>query len=222
MPEIIGGNESEDTDPEMPELEPVKIENVDIFDKPKVTPATEKKQRKKRVMTEAQKEKLAQARVKALETRRRNSALKKEKKELEKVKKQQELEELRASVKKPKEKKVEFQPKMDQETIDKYNKEAEQITDEEIIIVDKKEDLSCDILGKEQPLKSYSLTQKQIEELQQNAIMNYDNVRKGRKKVKEEEKKKNAEKERQRQELMRLANRSTPQEPKQNYWDNCY
>ena len=52
--------------------------------------------------------------------------------------------------------------------------------------------------------------------------MNYDNVRKGRKKLKEEEKKKNVEKERQRQELMRLANRSTPQETKQNYWDNCY
>ena len=220
MPEVIGGSESEEE--KMPELEPVKIENVDIFDKPKENPTKEKKQRKKRIMTEAQKEKLAQARVKALETRRKNSALKKEKKELEKIKKQQELEELRASVKKPKEKKVEFQPKMDQETIDKYNKEAEQITDEEIIIVDKKEDLSCDILGKEQPLKSYSLTQKQIEELQQNAKMNYDNVRKGRKKVKEEEKKKNVEKERQRQELMRLANRSTPQEPKQNYWDNCY
>ena len=220
MPEVIGGSESEEE--KMPELEPVKIENVDIFDKPKETPATQKKQRKKRVMTEAQKEKLAQARVKALETRRKNSALKKEKKELEKIKKQQELEELRASVKKPKEKKVEFQPKMDQETIDKYNKEAEQITDEEIIIVDKKEDLSCDILGKEQPLKSYSLTQEQIEELQQNAIMNYDSVRKGRKKLKEEEKKKNVEKERQRQELMRLANRSTPQETKQNYWDNCY
>ena len=210
MPEVIGGSESEEE--KMPELEPVKIENVDIFDKPKETPATQKKQRKKRVMTEAQKEKLAQARVKALETRRKNSALKKEKKELEKIKKQQELEELRASVKKPTEKKVdEFQPKEEHVKVE-----------EDPIIVDKKEDLPCDILGKEQPLKSYSLTQEQIEELQQNAIMNYDNVRKGRKKLKEEEKKKNVEKERQRQELMRLANRSTPQETKQNYWDNCY
>ena len=54
--------------------------------------------KKKRQMTEEHKQKLALARGKALETRRRNAREKKEMKELQKLKKQQELDQLRQDV----------------------------------------------------------------------------------------------------------------------------
>ena len=72
-----------------------------------------KPQKKKRVLTEAQKENLAKARVKALATRRANAKDKKEIKELKQLKKNQELQKLRHEVigeeaPPPKVKKVEY------------------------------------------------------------------------------------------------------------------
>ena len=74
---------------------------------------TPKPQKKKRVMTEAQKEGLARAREKALATRRANAKQKKEIKELKELQKNQELNKLRESVlgdvaPPPKVKKVEY------------------------------------------------------------------------------------------------------------------
>ena len=88
---------------------PIKIKQVVEEDKPKP-----KKERKKRIMTEEHKQKLAEARVKALEVRRENSRIKNEEKELLKMKKKQDLDKLRNEVHgKPVEMKIEevVQPK---------------------------------------------------------------------------------------------------------------
>lgn len=83
------------TDKEIESPIPIKKTDTDKIDKiiEEVKPV-----KKKRQMTEEHKQKLALARGKALETRRRNAREKKEMKELQKLKKQQELDQLRQDV----------------------------------------------------------------------------------------------------------------------------
>ena len=208
MPQVIGGDE--EIEEKVESIQEPLMSNSDIFDEPKLVmkPVKDepvKKTRKKRVMTEAQKENLAKARVKALETRRKNSALKKEMKDLEKMKKEQALDELRSSVGKPVKKKVDFV--------------AEQIT---------KEPMTEEPMEEEPKPKpkhvtyNNTISDKQIEEISMNAIMNYDKVRKERKKDKEVQRKKDMEKEQERQELLKLTQRARPQPTHNSYWDNCY
>ena len=176
LPEVIGGDEEIAQETTENSQSP-QLTSEDIFDEPKLAmkPIKEepvKKTRKKRVMTELQKEKLAQARVKALETRRKNSALKKEKKELEKLKKQQEMDELRSSVGKPVKKKVNFVA---------VDHPIELVVDEHMVEEE-------EIVKPKQVTKivhDNNISQKQIEEISMNAIMNYDKIRKNRKVLKE-------------------------------------
>ena len=89
--------------------EPPKIKMV--IEEPEQEPEPEplptpKPVKKKRVMSDEHKQKLALAREKALVTRRNNAKIKKEKKDLEKQLKENELNDLREKVK-PKQKKVE-------------------------------------------------------------------------------------------------------------------
>ena len=175
----------------------------DVNQEPEISPIVEevKPVKKKRVLTAEHKAKLAEARVKALETRRRNSALKKEKKELEKTIKDKELEELRAKagIRKPKPivKKVVIDP------VEEVFKEPEPEPVKEV--------------------KKQYYTQEDLETASLNAIMGYEKIRKTRKQKKAEE----LEASRHERELKaEITGRIIPQKAsmygQQNYWDNCY
>ena len=100
--------------------EPPKMKMV-IEEEPEPEPLpTPKPVKKKRVMSDEHKQKLALAREKALVTRRNNAKIKKEKKDLEKQLKENELNDLREKVK-PKQKKViEEQEHLNTDTEPKY------------------------------------------------------------------------------------------------------
>ena len=158
-----------------PEPEPEPIQEVisEVIEKPKPV----KKPRKKRVLTEAQKEKLAQARVKALEVRRANARKKQEIKDLKKQKQDQELTELRSHVK-PIQKKEE--PK-------------------------KEENIKMEIQEiKEVKEKKVMFSQEDVDMITFKAISNYDEIRKQRKKDKLKKKEEESIKERERQKLLRI------------------
>lgn len=161
----------------------------DALSEPSVTV---KKTRKKRgPMSEEHKAKLALSRVKALKARKEKAAIKKEIAELTKLKKEQDLDELRESVKKKKDKKTAVVPELH-------------------------------VDGGDGSAKRNNISKEQVEEISMNAIMNYDRIRKERKKDKLKLKKIEDDKEAERQELMRLTNRAKPALSKNNYWDNCY
>ena len=216
MPEVIGGDDSDE------EVEIVKLEmkdlsdTTDIFDtgeklKPveavisELPSSTDKPQKKKRVMSESHKEKLALARVKALEVRRENARKKKEIKDLKKQQKDNELEDLRESVK-PKIKKVK------EEVV---NEETEE--EEPNFIYEAKPQKPKPVANSQ-----YKYTQEQVDNITFKAISNYDALRKERKKEKEVLRKDEAHKEAERQKLLRVATGLNTNKGTGNYWDNCY
>jgi hypothetical protein len=115
--------ESENNDELINELETPKpkLSQEQIFQHPpKMKVVNEDKPvKKKRVLSEEHKQKLAVARQKALETRRKNAALKKEEKELQKKIKQNKMNDLRkqANVSVVEEKPVEVSEPIDQKKI---------------------------------------------------------------------------------------------------------
>lgn len=203
MPEVVGGSESEEEEIVKLEMKDLS-DTTDIFDngeKPKeeVARPPVKKERKKRVMSEEHKQKLAQARVKALEVRRENARKKKEIKDLKKQQKENELDELRASVK-PKAKKV--------------VEEVKEVVVEEPIIMEPKQMAGAN-------MTHYKYTQDDVDNITFKAISNYDALRKERKKEKEIKKKEDAIKEAERQKLLRVAT-GLKTNVTNNMWDNCY
>jgi len=161
--------------------------------------------KKKRVLTEEHKAKLAEARVKALETRRRNSAMKKEKKNLEKAIKDKELEDLRAKAGIRKPKKVVIEP------VEEVFKEPEVLKEPEPepkpVVKDNKQ----------------YYTQEDLEKASLNAIMGYEKIRKTRKQKKQEELKKTEQERKLKQEITgRVQPLNNTTYGQQNYWDNCY
>lgn len=203
MPEVVGGSESEEEEIVKLEMKDLS-DTTDIFDsgeKPKeeVAKPPVKKERKKRVMSEEHKQKLAQARVKALEVRRENARKKKEIKDLKKQQKDNELDELRASVK-PKAKKV--------------VEEVKEVVVEEPIIMEPKQMAGAN-------MTHYKYTQDDVDNITFKAISNYDALRKERKKDKELKRKEEAIKEAERQKLLRVATGLKTTAPT-NMWDNCY
>ena len=230
LPQVIGGSESED-EPEIKE-EPVKNElnEDDVFDNksveklemkvvkdeepepeppaPRVVePVVEKpgkKPRKKRVMTDAQKERLAQARVKALEVRRANAKKKREIRDLKKQKADQELDQLRADVK----------PK--------------QNIKKEITFVEEtpppppsKHHSPINACGQTSKTPMYS--QADVDLITFKAISNYDEVRKQRKKEKLKKREEDNLKEKERQRLLRIVNPTPPKyDPTSDPFANCY
>jgi translation initiation factor IF-2 len=161
-----------------PEPEPIQ----EVISEPIETPKPVKKPRKKRVLTEAQKEKLAQARVKALEVRRANARKKQEIKDLKKQKQDQELNELRSHVK-PIQKKEE--PKKEEPK--------------------KEENIKMEIQEvKEVKEKKAMFSQEDVDMITFKAISNYDEIRKQRKKDKLKKKEEDSIKERERQKLLRI------------------
>ena len=94
--EITDVSDNEDL---MEELEKPKMSQEQIFQTPIIKKVNEPK--KKRVLSEEHKQKLALAREKALETRRANAAIKKETKDLEKKVKTNKLNKLREEADEP-------------------------------------------------------------------------------------------------------------------------
>lgn len=87
----------EDNEEVMQELEKPKLSQAQIFQDPPVMKKVNEP-KKKRVLSEEHKAKLAHARVKALETRRANAALRKEEKELTTKIKHKKIQQLREQV----------------------------------------------------------------------------------------------------------------------------
>ncbi len=234
LPQVIGGSESEEEKEEIVDIVKNDLNEEDVFDnkpvdklemkvvkeEPPVKPEPEpepvqevipevvdkpvKKARKKRVLTEAQKEKLAQARVKALEVRRANARKKQEIKDLKKQKQDQELNELRSHVK-PIQKKQE--PKK-QETI---KMEIEEVKET------KPHYSPINANGTKE--KKVMFTQEDVDMITFKAISNYDEIRKQRKKEKQKKKEEDSIKESQRQKLLRIVK---PYEASSDPFANCY
>tara|TARA_R110002096_G_scaffold12690_12_gene45411 strand:- start:1263 stop:1928 length:666 start_codon:yes stop_codon:yes gene_type:complete len=180
------GEEDEDGNimPEVTKKEPL-YRKEDIFVKHN-QPDPVKPPKKKRVLTEEHKAKLAVARVKAMETRKRNSEEKKRIKELEKKAKQKKTKELEDYV--------------DDKPPPVVAKVQEKIIEREPTI-----------------------TKKDIEEAQLDAIMKYEALRKQRKKKKQED----AEEQKKKDETLNAIRRAT--QPRQNisrgqsgFWDDMY
>jgi len=183
-----------------PEPEP-KLSQDDIFVKPP-TMKKVKEPKKKRVLSDKHKEQLAQARIKALETRRKNAAMKKEMKDLEKLEKQQKLESLRNRTK-PKKEVAE-----PTENSAEISESQEEYREPEPRILQKK------------PTQSPQLN---LEEISLNAIMSYEKIRKARKKEKKEKLEVEAQQRHLRSQLQRAV--STPQTPvysKNGAWDDFF
>ena len=184
-----------DEDPILPESEDVG--GLDVHEpEPVKKDEPVKKTRKKRVMSEEQKEKLAEARKKALTVRRANAQKKKEIKMLKQAKQDEELEDLRKSVKtKPKPKPVE-QPVERPPT----PKPVEQ----------------------PKPKKEYIYTQDDMDKLTFRAIANYDEIRKVRKKEKAKKREEEQLKSRERQKLMSLVSKKSSYNSSDDFWGNCF
>ncbi len=153
-----------------------------------------KKTRKKRVMTEEQKEKLAEARKKALAVRRANADKKKEIKMLKQAKQDEELENLRKSVKvqpKPKPKPVEQPP-------------------------------TPKPVEPSKPKKEYLYTQEDMDNLTFRAIANYDEIRKARKKEKAKKREEEQHKTKERQKLMSMVSNKPVYNSSDDFWGNCF
>tara|TARA_R110000824_G_scaffold83781_1_gene209544 strand:- start:493 stop:1020 length:528 start_codon:yes stop_codon:yes gene_type:complete len=167
------------------------------------------KARKKRIMTDDQKEKLAQARKKALVVRRENARIKKEEKELIKMKKQQDLDALRQSVKgTPAPKKVNISPVVEETIIHEPP-------------IQKKVVVEQQINPSNNGFNEYKYTQDDVDRISLNAVENYDKIRKSRKAEKDELKQKEETKEKERQRLLNIVTGSKTV-GHTDFWGNCY
>lgn len=160
---------------------------------PKVKQVKEVKTRKKRVMTEEHKAKLALAREKALAKRRENSARKKEIKQLHKEEEEQKYQQLKQRVRP-----------------NKTAKEEKVIESSGVIEEEVKKELK-------KTNKNY--TQEDIDNAVLNGIMKYEVIRKDRKKKKQEQKELNHHEEKVRQQVRQIINKPVED---YNFFDNCY
>ena len=199
----------------------IKPEEIFMGLEPQETVETTKetdqvKQKKKRPpMSEEHKEKLKQARGKALETRRKNAREKQEIKELQKLKKQNELEQLRADVR------GERAPRVKKVVEEVFKEEVEEVLKpvEEKTVVETK------------------YTKSDLLKAQQEAVLSYETARQ----YKKQKKKQEEEVARQEEQLMLNHNlkiaktiervrpttslhtfKQNPRYGDGDYWDNCF
>lgn len=205
IPEVSYDEASEEEDvlPETEFKEPLKQEEVFKVKKkvkisegepPQIQPL-QKVQKKKRVMSDKQKEALAKGREKALATRRRNAQLRKEEKELKSKKKQKDLDKLRKEVHGT------TMDKLDDDSLQDLQKSATQ----------------------EQPKASKKLyTLEDLKEAQEEAIRKgiegYDTIRKKRK----AEKKKKVAKETHDKKVFQDISRATRAPNPDDVWSVCF
>ena len=212
LPDIIGGSDCEE---DMPSKMTSNLEEVDVFEgieiKPMLT-SNESKPRKKRIMTDSQKDKLAQARTKALQVRRENARLKREEKELLKMKKHQDLDALRNSV----HKKVHISPVVEEHVL------------VDTMAMESKAKGTADIAkatadlpkATESNQSKYKYTQDDVDRISLNAVENYDKIRKSRKVDKQKLNEETQIKERERQRLLHIVTGKTIGPT--DFWGNCY
>jgi len=208
--------DTEEVEEELPPSPKQQIKQEDIFKDfaPDTTMTETPKQDKIKVkkkrppMSEEHKEKLKQAREKALETRRRNAREKKELKELQKMKKKNELEQLRAEV-----------------NGDKKPPRVKEVIEE---VQEYKPPPTPAPTPAPQPRGQY--TKEDILKAQQEAVMSYERARQYKKKIKKEQEEKE---EAHRLKMATAISRNTPQQRHQvdnykprlgdnDYWDNCF
>ncbi len=159
-----------------------------------------KKERKKRKpMTDEQKEKLALARQKALEVRREKAKEKQELKDLQKMKKQKEINDLRAEVGLEPKKKKEPEPK------------------KEVII---KEPEKIEVQPNMKTEKYY--TQADLDKATLNAIMGYETIRKDRKAKKNEMLAKKREEQRVAEQLRKVIQPRNITYGQEGYFNDCF
>lgn len=171
---------------------PTPVEN--IFEEPQKLTKAGKPRKKRRPLTEQEKERLAKAREKATEARRRKAAEKREALELEK--KEKEL------LKKQRKKKLDDLEKSLETKEEKVEKVEQKVEDKPTPIP--------------QPVKEKQVTntvpqglftQKQLDEAVMNGIMGYEKIRKERKAKKKEEEAKEKEKQQLKQTISNAINR---------------
>lgn len=193
--------EAEEDEEEEPKQPKRLLEQGDIFsDTPKVKKVNEKKTKKKRVLSEEHKAKLALARQKALEVRRANSKQKKEMKELTKLKKQQELERLReeTGTKKTTPKKVVDTPIASGSALEPSPPSMVEQPKSQPVSIPK------------QPSQKIGYSQEDLEKATLNAIMGYEKIRKKRKEVKKQEQKERVEQEALKKQLREITTKQKP------------
>ena len=190
-----------------------QIKKEDIFLREgEVEPIPKPKRKKRPPMSEEHKEKLAKARVKALETRRRNSEEKKELKELEKKKKQIEKQRLKDFVE-GKESKS-YEPI---ETPPRVMKVVEE---------SKPEPIKEPIKETPKPINTREyITRQELEESNLKAILAYEAIRKQRK----QEKHKKQQEENQVEQVRKKIERAMPdtkayygRDLREDYFNNCF
>jgi len=192
--------EAEEDQEEEPTQPKRLMEQVDIFsDTPKVKKVNEKKTKKKRVLSEEHKAKLALARQKALEVRRANSKQKKEMKELTKLKKQQELDKLREET--GRKKTTQHNPKKVVDT-----PIAVEPSPPSMVEQPKSQPVSIP----KQPSQKIGYSQEDLEKATLNAIMGYEKIRKKRKQVKKEEQRQHIEQEALKKQLREITTKQKP------------
>ncbi len=190
-----------------PEPEPILPESNDVggLDKPEETP--QKKPRKKRVMTEEQKAKLAIARKKALAVRQEKARKKREIKELKSMQLDNELDELKKTIK-PKAKPIKIEPV----ERDILPKEPEPPPPPLVRTVSKAVDIP----------KQRMYTQDDVDNITLKAISNYDEIRKVRKQQKAKQRQEEQIKNRERQKLMNIISDRPKYDSSNEYWGNCF
>ena len=180
-----------------------KMEQVDIFaDAPKVKQVKEKK---KRVLSEEHKQKLANAREKALAVRRANSHAKKEMKDLTKLKKKQDLDKLREETGMT-EKKVVIDNPIEVETFEPVKAPIQK---------------PPPLPVQHKPIQVKQYTQEDLDKTTLNAIIGYEKIRKERKSVKKKEQNVVREQEALKQQLRNIKVRETPQY-ESNPWSDFF
>ncbi len=192
MKEVVQPIEEESVNEDTGEVNP----NF-VYEEPAPEPV--KKTRKKRVMTEEQKQKLAEARKKALAVRRANAKKKQEIKDLKKMKEDKELDDLRNSVGVTHEslpapvepKPAKPKPKPPPEPTPVQNKQ-------------------------------YKYTEEDLQTFSLKAIQDYDTLRKSRKIVKQKQKQEESYKEKERQKLLRVVSNKPAYNSSDDYWGNCF
>ncbi len=196
--------ESENNDELIAELETPKpkMSQEQIFQEPpKMKVVKEEKPKKKMVLSEEHKQKLAVARQKALETRRKNAALKKEEKELQKRIKQNKMNDLR--------------------------KQANvSVVEEEHVEVSEPIDIPKEEPKPVKPIQSLqqNFTKEDLTNITMNAIMGYDRLRKQEKAEKKKEEEALRQKEMLKQQLAQTI--APPSQPKfystNGKWDDFF
>ncbi len=172
----------------------IEIEKIDEIEEPPPKPQPIKPIKKKRVMSEAHKKKLAEARQKGYEVRMRNTQLRKEQKEREKKQREEEKE---------------MKEKIKVKKLNKLKQELYEDEPEEPVV--KKEEPTLT-----RTVSHQGYTQEQLNQ----AILSALDANEKQRKVRKAEKKKRLEEEEKSKKIFNTINNAI--NPQQTIWDDCF